>query len=47
MDRNLVICEVSTVILINATCSKYPVKALRPRERSQEEEKGGEVLLER
>ena len=47
LDRNIVICTISTVLLINTPCSESPVKALRLRKRSQEEEKYGKGLLER
>ena len=47
LDCDLAICTISPVLLINTPCSKYPVKALRLRKKSQEKEKGGEGLLER
>ena len=47
LDRNLVICAISPVILINRPCSEYLVKSLSLRKRIKEEDKGGEVLLER
>ena len=45
MDYNLVICTISTVLLINTPCSEYPVKALRLKNRSQEYDKGGNGVV--
>ena len=47
LDCNLVICAISTVLLINTPCLEYPFKELRLKNRSQEEEKYCEGLLER
>ena len=43
--RDLVICAIYTVLLLNALISEYTFKALRLSKRSQEEGTGGEEFL--
>ena len=47
LDRNMVICAISTVLLTNTPYSESPVKALRLRKRIHEAEKGGDGFFER
>ena len=47
LDSNIFICAIYPMILINVHCSESPLKVLRMKKRIQEEEKGGDGLLER